>query len=139
MSLIHATCVAFREGGAVLLLGPCGAGKSDLALRLIDRGAELVADDQVRLRCEAGGLYASAPETIAGLIELRGVGIVKMPFRASAQIRLATELVGASEVERMPQKQSRLLEGVTIPLLRLFPFEASAPLKVEWSLKSFPL
>ena len=80
---IHASCVAIG-GKAVLLLGASASGKSDLALRLIDGGAVLVADDRTILRVKNGGLNASAPPSIRGLLEIRAVGIVKLPVRASA-------------------------------------------------------
>jgi HPr kinase/phosphorylase len=96
---IHASCIAIG-GRGVLLLGPSGSGKSDLALRLIDQGAKLVADDRTILFAKNGALYAKAPASIKGLLEIRGLGIVEMPVRASVKIALAVRL--GSEGARLP-------------------------------------
>ena len=100
MTRVHGTCVAI-DGRGVLLLGASGSGKSDLALRLIDRGAVLVSDDQTELSTAHDLLFASAPATIAGLIEVRGIGIVTLPFVAQAPVALAVRL--GEPVERMPE------------------------------------
>src|SRR5437868_3206290 len=102
MILVHGTTVAL-EGEGVLLRGPSGGGKSDLALRLIDAGARLVADDQTEIACEAQALVARSPQTIAGRIEVRGVGIIKVPTMPSAPVRLAVDLVAPDRVERLPE------------------------------------
>jgi serine kinase of HPr protein (carbohydrate metabolism regulator) len=129
---IHASCVAIG-GRAVLLCGASGSGKSDLALRLIDRGAELVADDQVLLVRDGDQLRASPPATIAGAIEVRGLGILAMPHRTAMPVSLIIQL--DDPVERMPlAERSRTLAGVALPVVALAAFEASAPLKVEHAL-----
>lgn len=87
MIQVHATCVA-REGEGVLLVGPPGVGKSDLALRLIQRGFDLVADDRVEI---AEGI-ARAPPALAGLLEVRGLGIVRLPYQPSARLALLVRL-----------------------------------------------
>jgi serine kinase of HPr protein (carbohydrate metabolism regulator) len=97
--IVHASCVAIR-GAGLLILGASGRGKSDLAFRLIDRGAVLVADDRVTLKVEGELLIASAPRRIAGLLEVRGVGIVAFPHLAEAPIALALDLDLAPE--RLP-------------------------------------
>lgn len=114
------------------MLGASGSGKSDLALRLImNKGAMLVADDRADVLEKNGKIYASAPENIRGLLEVRGVGIVKMPFTENAEIKLAVELVAnANEVERMPENLQYQILNHTVPLLKLYPFEASAADKV---------
>lgn len=133
MSRHHATTIAI-DGRAVLLFGASGSGKSDLALRLIDRGAVLVSDDQTIVACAGDRLVASAPATIAGLIEVRGIGIVAKPFLATAEVAMAVRLDEA--VIRMPEMgQTTAIDGIAIPLLRVDPFEASAPIKVELALK----
>jgi HPr kinase/phosphorylase len=133
MIRVHATCVAV-DGRAVLLLGPSGSGKSDLALRLIDRGAMLVSDDQTELTEAEGVLTAAPPATIAGLIEVRGIGIVAMPYRAMAPVALAVRL--GEVIDRMPETGlTEAFTGVAIPLLRVDPHEASAAIKVELALK----
>ena len=133
MTRVHATCVAIG-GRAVLLLGASGSGKSDLALRLIDRGAVLVSDDQTDLATVAGTVYASAPATIAGLIEVRGVGIVTLPFVTQVPLALAVRL--GEPVMRMPETGlTEVFTGVAIPLFRADSYEASATIKVELALK----
>jgi serine kinase of HPr protein (carbohydrate metabolism regulator) len=129
---VHATTIAIGTKG-VLITGPSGAGKSDLALRLIDRGAVLVADDRTRLDVEHGRLIASPPATIAGMIEVRGIGIVEVSHVGKARVVLAIDL--SANVPRMPEPAFRDFAEVSVPLLTLDPFGASAPLKVELALK----
>ncbi len=131
MIRVHATCVA-RASRAVLLLGPPGSGKSDLALRLLDRGWVLVADDQVELRRAGSNLVAAPPATIAGKLEIRGIGIVRRPFLAGVPVALAFDL--AAPPERLPDVQARAIGGVALPCLALAAFEPSAALKVEAAL-----
>ena len=131
MILLHATCVAIA-GRAVLIEGPSGSGKSDLALRLIDRGALLVADDQTEVRERDGVLYAGAPATIAGRLEVRGLGIVSVPYLTDVPLTLA---VRAGAPERMPAPQERVIAGLRLPALTVAALEASAPVKVEWALR----
>lgn len=131
--LIHATGVAIG-GRALLITGPSGSGKSDLALRLIDRGAMLVSDDQVELgRGEDGRVHASAPTTIAGKMEVRGIGIVAMAHVSPMPVALLIELT--HEVERMPEARRRLICDEEIPLIALDPFEAGAAIKAELALR----
>lgn len=129
---IHATAVAI-SGEGVLLLGGPGSGKSDLALRLIDRGAMLVADDRVDLAAEGGRLHASPPPAIAGRIEMRGIGIVARPHLPRVSLMLAVHLGQAAE--RLPTARTSEWLGVQLPVLFLPAFEASAPLKVEEGLR----
>ena len=131
---LHATTVAIR-GHGVLIEGPSGAGKSDLALRLIDRGALLVSDDYTALAPRDGTLYATAPATIAGKLEVRGVGIVEMSAVGPVPVALAVWL-GVSE--RMPRPETRVLGGIAVPVVTIHPFEASAPIKVELALGRLP-
>ena len=142
--LIHGTCVALGPHAA-LIRGPSGSGKSDLALRFLALAAEpgleplLVADDQVWIeRQKDGSLAASAPPTLAGKIEVRGLGIVEVPHREAARIALAVDLVLPQEVPRMPPNPlDRItLAGVTLPVVRLTPFELSAALKLRLALLS---
>lgn len=134
---LHATSVAIR-GRAVLLSAPSGGGKSDLALRLIDRGATLVSDDYTLVKRMEGRLIATAPATIAGRMEVRGIGIVDLPTTPEAPVALLIEL--ADDVERMPlDMRRRAIAGLDVPVARLSPFEASAPIKVELALKALGL
>ena len=132
---IHGTCVAI-DGAGVLLRGPSGCGKSDLALRLIDGGARLVADDRVSLEARAGDLVASAPGALVGLLEVRGVGIERLDAVARNTLRLVVDLVAPETVERLPEPATVQLCGVVLPLLRLDPFEASAPAKLRLAVKA---
>ena len=140
--LVHGTCVAFGRRGA-LLRGSPAAGKSDLALRFLALPAEgearplLVADDQVFIAAGANGaLLASPPPTLAGKIEVRGLGILEVPYLAEAELVLVCDLVGEKEVPRMPPEawERTALAGIAVPSLKLAPFEASAPLKLKMAL-----
>lgn len=127
---VHATCVA-SEGLGLLLRGPSGAGKSDLALRLIDGGAELVADDQVLLERRGDQVVASAPAALLGLIEMRGFGPVLMPCRPEVALGLVVDLVARQAVERVPEPARIRLCGVALPHLRLHAFDAATPAKLR--------
>lgn len=131
---IHATCVAI-DGAGILLRGPSGAGKSDLALRLVDAGALLVADDRVDLRRQGAGLVASAPASLQGLVEARGVGILRLPFLDAAPLRVVVDLVARAQVERLPEPEAEAILGVALPRLRLHGFDASAPAKLALVLR----
>ncbi len=128
--LVHATSVAIG-GRAVLLRGPSGSGKSDLALRLIDAGARLIADDQSVLTADAGAIWVSAPQPIAGLIEVRGIGIVRVETIAAAPLALLVDLVPPERVERLPEPCSETILGLALPRVAAAPFEASAPAKLR--------
>ncbi len=139
--LVHASCVALQPRGrawrAVLLRGPSGAGKSDLALRLIDAGARLVSDDQTALVRKGGILIATPPARIAGLIEARGVGIVRLArgqLLARAPVALLVDLVLSERIERLPEPARESLLGIDLPVLALAAFEASAPAKLRLAL-----
>jgi serine kinase of HPr protein (carbohydrate metabolism regulator) len=130
---LHASCIAIG-GCAVLIEGLSGSGKSDLALRLIDRGAVLVSDDYTIVRRIDDRLIASAPPNITGLIEVRGVGLVPMPAEADVSVALIISI--SDDVERMPEgPETEVIAGVSIPRYRIAPFESSAPVKVEIMLK----
>ncbi len=132
---IHASCVAV-DGRAVLICGPSGAGKSDLALRLIDRGFTLVSDDQTMVRKAGERLLASAPATIAGKLEIRGLGIVDMETAADVPISLVVELT--SDIQRLPDdSRERSVLGVPVPLISVDAMTASAPSKVAIALDRF--
>ncbi len=129
---VHASTVAV-EGRAVLITGPSGAGKSDLALRLLDRGFTLVSDDQTIVRRDGDRLIATAPPTIAGKLEIRGVGIIDMEHVSDQPLALIVELT--SDIQRLPDdSRERPILGVSIPLISIDAMAASAPSKVALAL-----
>lgn len=133
MERINATTVAI-EGHGVLLRGPTGAGKSDLALRLLGDGAHLVADDYTEVECEGERLIAHAPATIAGMLEVRGVGILRVTPVSPAVLVACVDLVARTAIERMPEDDRAAIgaTGKHLPLFRVAAFEASAAAKVRW-------
>jgi len=135
MIRVHGTAIALGSEG-ILLRGPSGAGKSDFALRLIDQGARLVADDQTELRREGEAITMSAPATIAGQMEVRGLGIIAVASVASAPLRLVVDLMPSAEIERMPVPRACDYLGCRIPAVALAPFEASAPAKLRLALSA---
>jgi HPr kinase/phosphorylase len=134
---VHGTALALGTAAA-LIRGASGSGKSDLALRclavpfgtLIGEAARLVADDQVIITPTGMDLVVSAPDTIRGKLEVRGVGIIEVAAVASARLALVVDLVTPEQVERMPEEHHVWLAGVQVPCLTLAPFEASAPVKL---------
>jgi HPr kinase/phosphorylase len=136
MIRVHGTSVVLG-GDGILFQGPPGSGKSDLALRLIDAGALLVADDQTQVALVGDELLMSAPATIAGKLEVRGLGILHLPNAASAVLRLVVTLVPPQQVERLPEPRFCELLGRAVPLLALAPFEASAPAKLALALRAW--
>jgi len=134
---LHSSTVALN-GRAVLIAGPSGSGKSDLALRLLDRGFTLVSDDRTIVRKQGGKLIASAPETIKGKLEVRGVGIVEVESVTNVPVALVVEL--ACDIQRMPDdSRERLILGTGIPLINVDAMTASAPSKVALALERLGL
>jgi HPr kinase/phosphorylase len=131
---IHATTVAL-DGVAVVLRGPPGAGKSDLALRLIDQGARLVADDQTVLTRRGTAVLASAPSPIAGRLEVRGLGIVALAAVPDVAVGLVVDLAPAQAIERLPEPENAALLGVFLPLIRIDPAAVSAAAKVRLAVR----
>ncbi len=133
--ILHAGLVAFPANGrwrGVLIEGPSAAGKSDLALRCLDLGARLVADDRVIVWTSAGSLWGRAPESLAGLIEIRGVGIVRQTPLAMAPIALVIACQpGPEAIERLPEEAFVDRLNVRVPLRPLWPFEPAAPIKLR--------
>lgn len=131
--LLHGSCAA-SQGAGVLFLGPSGSGKSDLVLRLMQQGWQLVADDQVVLREAEGRPEADVPPALAGMLEVRGVGIFQgLPHRA-ATLRLVVELAPQAAVPRLPEPRRFEAPGGSLPRLALHAFEASAPAKLALAL-----
>ena len=149
MTTIHASCVSFASK-AVLIRGASGSGKSDLVLRLIDGEgyglgdtllrAQLVADDQVQLVRQGDLIMASPPQALAGLLEIRGQGVVSLSHQNQAILALVVDLMPASEIERMPDQSALETEilGLKVPWLALDATTASAPACLRaWLSKSF--
>ena len=134
---LHASCVT-KNGTGILISGRSGAGKSDLALRLIDRGAVLVSDDYTVVRRVEGKLLASPPVNTAGKIEVRGLGIMSFEHKADIPVALMVDL--SREIERMPDRTEAIsIAGIKIPVIALDSFAASAPMKVELALSQVGL
>ncbi len=130
---VYATAICWDDD-AVLLMGESNIGKSDLALRLIDRGAMLVSDDQVILEKKDDTIILSAPEALRGKLELRYLGIYDFDFAEQATLRMAVKLGGT--IDRFPMdRQVEKFLGMPIPTIRLNGLEASAPIKVEQALQ----
>jgi serine kinase of HPr protein (carbohydrate metabolism regulator) len=129
---LHASTVA-TDGRAVVITGPSGSGKSDLALRLLDRGFTLVSDDRTIVKRDGDRLVASAPPNIAGKLEIRGIGIVDMETAGDVPVALLVELT--SEIQRLPDENpERPVLGVKLPLITIDAMTASAPSKVALGL-----
>jgi hypothetical protein len=131
---LHASCVQI-DGVGIVLLGASGAGKSDFALRLIDAGALLVADDQLQVEAGETGLVGRPAEALAGLLEVRGIGILRLPYCRVSPLGLVVELVGKPLI-RMPEPATYHLLGTALPLLRLDPGAASADAKLRLALSA---
>lgn len=134
--IIHATCVEIG-GAGVMLRGCPGSGKSDLALRLIDGGARLVADDQVIVSLERGRVIARPPSTILGRLEVRGIGIIEVPVVRKAKLQLVVDLVASDQVPRLPDRRNETFFDVPVNLIALSPFDASAAAKLRLAVKAF--
>ena len=130
---LHCSTVA-TDGRAVLITGPSGSGKSDLTLRLLDRGYKLVSDDQTIIKKDGERVIASAPPTIAGKLEVRGIGIVEMERVDGVPVALIVELT-SNEIQRLPDdSRERPLLGIKVPLVSVDAMTASAPSKVALAL-----
>ena len=141
MDTVHATTVVINDIG-VLLRGRSGSGKSDLALRLIEGGARLVADDQTILEYSDGRVEARAPDSLRNKIEVRNLGVVTLPDDSMARVGilgLIVDLVESQDqLDRMPVPETIELGGVTVRRLRLWPFETSAAAKVRLAIRVGP-
>jgi hypothetical protein len=131
---IYATAVAL-DGVGALLRGPAGSGKSDLALRLIDQGARLIADDHTALTRRGDCLFASPPATIAGRLEVRGLGIVALDHASGVPVVAVFDLMPSGSIARLPEPMTVELLNVALPLLQLDPTAASAAAKVRLAVR----
>lgn len=130
MALVHASCVNFK-GKGILILGKSGSGKSDLALRLIDAGGTLVSDDYVEVVGENNALIAKTAPNIAGMIEVRGVGLMKVDFLPMTHLDLALDLAPRNDIERLPEQRYFETDKIKIPLYGYNGFCASAIAKIN--------
>jgi serine kinase of HPr protein (carbohydrate metabolism regulator) len=131
----HAGLLALRLGGywrGALIEGASGVGKSDLALRALDSGFRLAADDRAVVFASGGRLYGKAPDSLAGLLEVRGLGVTVQPAIGLCQIVMVLRCVDApDQVERMPEPRLEALAGVNVPVFDLWPREPAAPVKIR--------
>jgi serine kinase of HPr protein (carbohydrate metabolism regulator) len=116
----------------VAVIGPTATGKSDLALRLIDRGARLVADDRTLVVRTPAGLVARPPHNIEGKMEVRGIGIATLPHDAEAPVALIVRL--DPDPPRLPERRRRTVAGIEVRVIALDPHPASTPIKIELAL-----
>lgn len=136
----HGGLIARRLDGVwrgALIEGPSGIGKSDLALRALDAGFRLVADDRVVVFASGGRLYGKPPETLAGLIEIRGLGVARQTALPLCEISLLIRCAPTPEaVERLPDPRFATITGVSVPVFDLWPREPAAPLKIDAMMQS---
>ncbi|MDY0008734.1 MAG: HPr kinase/phosphatase C-terminal domain-containing protein [Bdellovibrionales bacterium] len=134
----HGTAVLVSGGdhppAAVFIRGASGSGKSDLAFRLLGLGGTLISDDQVELEKRQDRIYAGAVDAIRGLIEVRGIGLLRYPVADPAPLKLVIDLVPREDVPRMPDMQTMDILGVSIPLFKLYAFDASSVHKLRAAL-----
>ena len=135
--IIHASSVVFC-GKGILIRGASGAGKSSLALRLVDAGGSLIADDRTALRFEKNQLLASPPLAIAGLIEIRGLGLRHMAFVKESRIDFCLDCAAYQTIARMPENATVTLHGAALPLYQIDPFEAAAVAKIRAIIQTSP-
>jgi serine kinase of HPr protein (carbohydrate metabolism regulator) len=139
--ILHAGLIAVRDSGpeggrwrGVLIEGPSGVGKSDLALRAMAQGFRLVADDRVLLWVSEGRLFGRAPDTLSGLLEVRGAGVLSVPALAFSEVAL---VAACGTPERAPEQPSARLLGVEIPRVEVDPRLVSAPAGLRRALSHF--
>ena len=138
MSALHASAVALPDG-AVLLTGAAGSGKSSLLARLIDsHGGQLIADDRVEITVDKHQLIASAPSALQGLMELRGLGIIRRPTIAAQKIDLVIALVAREEVPRVAEADYFEMQGIKIPRLKCHAFNMATPIIICEALTHLP-
>lgn len=127
--ILHATSLSLLVGQTwrgALIVGPSGIGKSDLALRAIEAGCRLVSDDYSCIWVSGGHLFAAPPETIEGLMEVRGLGIIGQGQRRSMTRVTLMALAQTDPVDRLPENEVTPILGLNLPTIRLNPREASS-------------
>lgn len=135
---IHASCVYFQDTlppCAVLIRGVPGSGKSDLALRLISEGAQLVGDDQVWLKARGAVLYARPPAQTAGMLEVRGLGLVNFDPVHDVPVRMVVDLEPREDIRRLPERERQVIQGISLPRISLCAYDASAAIKLKLALR----
>jgi hypothetical protein len=134
-ALVHPASAVAIAGRALLIEGPPGSGKSSLALALIERGAALIGDDAVTLLADGGRLFASPPPNIAGLLEVRGIGLARLPLAPPVPVALILVLGGSSPA-RLPETPLPLREiaGIAVPVLGFEPGPIAPAARAEWAL-----
>jgi serine kinase of HPr protein (carbohydrate metabolism regulator) len=137
--IVHAGLIALYDRGGwrgALIRGPSGVGKSDLALRALAQGFDLVADDYTRLFISGGALFGRAPDSLSGLIEIRGLGVEHTSALRLAKVDLCVQCkTSAAAVERLPQRHTERILGLEVPAFAVWPLEFSAPAKIRRALE----
>jgi len=128
----HSTSVVIEDCG-IMIIGCSGCGKSDLALRLIDSGATLISDDVTICKKRKNGIFLYSPKETKGLLEVREIGIITVPFTENVKLSLLVELID-KEGERMPKRTKNILLGVKIPKIQIFGKNPSSVAKVKFKL-----
>jgi len=128
--LVHGTAVKLNNKG-LLIKGCSGSGKSDLALRLINEGAVLISDDQVIVKQVGECVEMAPPKQLQGLLEVRGIGIIKVPYDARCHLEMIVELRARGDIDRLPEAEIEEYFGVSLPKIRLHAFDHSTPLKID--------
>ncbi|MAH78739.1 MAG: aldolase [Rickettsiales bacterium] len=129
---LHASSISLEDNG-VLIIGPSGSGKSDLALRMIDSGATLISDDITTCRKINGSISLFSSEKIFGLIEVRGIGIIKVPYVENIKLKMIVKLTNQM-IDRMPQEKKKKVMGISFPIIEIQPKEVSATAKIKLKL-----
>ena len=130
MDSFHGTAVSYH-GCGILIRGPSGSGKSDLALRLIDDGAILIADDQVQIKFVGKELHLSAPNSISGLIEIRGVGVIRIKHVSRVPLSLIVDINTKEQLQRLPAIKKEVINNIHISVIRINAFESSTIAKIK--------
>lgn len=136
MTFLHSATCAAVNGRALLIEGPSGSGKSTLALALIDRGGVLIGDDGVTLEKRDSRLFASPPPNIAGLLEVRNLGLLQFPVASAVPVALVLRI--DADAPRFIETAERVeLGGVELPMMRVWPGSGELVLKAELALERY--
>ena len=133
MFIIHSTAISLN-GDGILIKGPSGSGKTDLALRLIESGGKLISDDQVIIKRKAKRLFLSSPKELNGLMQLSGIGIVKVDYVQNIPLELVVKLQPYKNLDPFPINKEEIIKDLSIPVLSLYSFAVSATAKIKIAL-----